>query len=467
MKPHQRCVPDGLQDAVEDLHGAILGAGRRPRIASNNVAIDDARTDTGEYVSGAGPGPAIEGPGFELRPVKPEEHRAYSTLMRRAFGSALPTDEELEAGRAITEYDRTLAFFDGPEMIATAGIFSYEMAVPGGSLACAGVTRVSVLSTYRRRGLLTAMMRRQLDEMHQRGEPLAALYASEAPIYGRFGYGLSTYQASLKIASHSSFASTARPDGRLSMVDAPTALRSFGRVWEEAWQKQPGMLRLNERWIQNQLADLEINRGGASPQYRVLHETEGKPTGLLIYRIKLDWDGLVPNSELRVEWLIATSQKAYAALWRHVLDVDLMAKVTAEMRPVEEPLRFLLADSRQPETRVEDGLWLRLVDVAAALAGRRYGVEGRLILQLRDAFCPWNERQFELVGGPRGAECRAVDGSADLSLDVADLGSLYLGGNRFSSLAAAGRVEEQSLGAIARADLMFAAERAPWCPSHF
>jgi len=342
--------------------------------------------------------------------------------MRRAFGSPLPTDEELAASREITEFDRTLAVFDGPEIVATAGIFSYVMTVPGGALPCGGVTRVSVLSTHRRRGLLTAMMRRQLDDMHERGEPLAALYASEAPIYGRFGYGLATYQAALEIArSHAAFATTVYGRGRLSMADLATAISAFTRVWEDARGNQPGMLALDERWIRTQMADLEVSRAGASPQYRVLYETDGKPSGFAIYRIKMGWDAAGPNGELRLEMLVAATAEAYAALWRHVLDVDLIARVSAEMRPVEEPLRFLLADSRQPKTRVEDGIWLRLVDVAAALKGRRYSVEDRLALRVRDAFCPWNDRQFELVGGPAGAECRSIKGAPDLALDAADL----------------------------------------------
>jgi len=388
--------------------------------------------------------------------------------MRRAFGASLPTDEELAASREITEFDRTLAFFDGPEMVATAGIFSYEMTVPGGRLRCGGVTRVSVLTTHRRRGLLTAMMRRQLDDMHARGEPLAALYASEAPIYGRFGYGLATYQASVEIErSRAAFAKTVPSSGRLSMVDVATAVPAFARVWDRARPHQPGMLGLDERWMRNQLTDLELHREGASPHYRVLYQANDEPSGFAIYRLKLDWDASGPNGTLRLEMLVTATADAYAALWRHLLDVDLMARLTAEMRPADEPLRFLLADSRQPKTRVEDGIWLRLVDVAAALAGRRYAVDSRLALRVRDAFCPWNDRQVELIGGPAGAECRPYEGAPDLALDAADLAALYLGGNRFRTLFEAGRVQELRSGAIARADGMFATDRAPWCPSHF
>ncbi len=388
--------------------------------------------------------------------------------MRRAFGASLPTDEELAIAREITEFDRTLAVFEGKEMVATAGIFSYEMTVPGGMLPCGGVTRVSVVTTHRRRGLLTAMMRRQLDDMHERGEPLAALYASEAPIYGRFGYGLGTYQAAADIdRSHGAFANKFPAGGRLSMVDVPTGVREFTRVWDQARRSQPGMLALDERWMRNQLADLEPLREGASPHYRVLHRTDGNPTGFAIYRLKLDWDASGPNGTLRLEMLVAATAEAYAALWRHVLDVDLMARVTAEMRPVDEPLRFLLADSRQPKTRIEDGVWLRLVDVAAALAGRRYAVDDRLVLRVQDPFCPWNNGQHRLNGGPGGAECKSTSEAPDLGLDAADLAALYLGGNRFRTLFEAGRVEELRPGAVARADAMFATDRAPWCPSHF
>ena len=388
--------------------------------------------------------------------------------MRRAFGAALPTDEELTLSREITEFDRTLAFFDGTDMVATAGIFSYEMTVPGGALPCGGVTRVSVLSTYRRRGLLTAMMRRQLDDMHERGEPLAALYASEAPIYGRFGYGLATYQAAVEIErSRGAFARTVTGGGRLSMVDVPTGVREFSRVWQQARHNQPGMLTFDEHWMRNKLTELEPHREGASPQYRVLHQTDGNPSGFAIYRIKLDWDASGPNGTLRLEMLVAASAEAYAALWRHVLDVDLMGRVSAEMRPVDEPLRFLLADSRQPKTRIEDGVWLRLVDVATALTGRRYAVEGRLALRVRDAFCRWNDGSYELVGGPAGAECKSTSGTGDLELDAADLAAVYLGGNRFRALFEAGRIQELRPGAVARADAMFATDRAPWCPSHF
>lgn len=374
----------------------------------------------------------------------------------------------MRARESVLELDRTLAVFEGGDMVATAGILSFEMTVPGGgSLACGGVTRVSVRSTHRRRGLLTAMMRRQLDDMHERGEPLAALYASEASIYGRFGYGLATYQTELDIdRARGSFATPVATSGALEMVDVPTAVNLFAQVWEKARPNQPGMLSLDQGWWRFLLTDLESRREGASPQYRLIYRTSDGPTGFALYRIKMGWEASVPNGNLRVESLIATNADAYAALWRYVLDVDLISKVSASMRRVDEPLRFLLADLRH-RTTVEDGLWLRLVDVQRALAGRRYAADERLVLRVRDAFCPWNDGHFELNGGPSASQCEACDDDPELELDVADLAAVYLGGNHFRALHEAGRVAELRPGAIARADVMFATDRAPWCPSHF
>lgn len=371
-------------------------------------------------------------------------------------------------GKETLEYDRTLAVFDGRQVVGTAGIFSYEMTVPGGSLPCGGVTRVGVAATHRRRGLLTAMMRSQLDDMHERGEPLAALYASEAPIYGRFGYGLATYQAEIEIQrSRGGFAKPLAATGRVVMVDVPAATDAFTQVWARVHPTQPGMLGLDARWWRNQLADLEIHRQGFSPQYRVVYQAEGEPAGFAIYRIKMEWDPAGPIGTLRLESLIAATAEAYAALWRYVLDVDLIARISAEMRPIDEPLRFLLADLRQPKMRVEDGIWLRLVDVERALAGRRYAVDGRLVLRVHDAFCPWNDGHYELNGGPTNAVCEHCEGNPDLELSAADLAAVYLGGNRFRTLYEAGRIHELRRGALARADAMFATDRAPWCPSHF
>ena len=374
----------------------------------------------------------------------------------------------MERVRAAIELDRTLAAFDEGSVVGTASINSYEMTVPGGSLPAAGVTRVSVLSTHRRRGILTQLMRRQLDGVHERGEPLAALYASEAPIYGRFGYGIASFAADLDIAkSRAEFLRPPQIAGQVRFVDAEQAVNFFMAVWERVRLRQPGMLNPPAREWRAELADPEDHRHGGSAHYRVVYEVDDSPAGFALYRVKDDHHEADFASSLMLELLIAATPDAYEALWRYCLGVDLMARVTASNRPVEEPLPFLLRDARAAKMAVTDGIWLRLVDVRAALQGRSYGAPGRLVLEVADAFCPWNAGRYEIVCGAQGSHCQRTTAPADLELDVDVLAALYLGGNRFSTLQDARRVNERTPGTIARADAMFRADRAPWCPSHF
>ncbi|HYM48992.1 MAG TPA: GNAT family N-acetyltransferase [Candidatus Limnocylindrales bacterium] len=423
-------------------------------------------------MSGVRPGPALSATqtGLELRPIRPEEFEEWVNAMRRTFGAPSITPEGVEVARPITEFDRSLAFFDQGRIVATAGIFSFEMAVPGGrNLPCAGVTRVTVMPTHRRRGLLTAMMRREMEDCQARQEPLAALYASEAVIYGRFGYGVATYDLELEIPrSRSAFRPLPQPGGRMRLVDKDRALPMIQDIWARAQPSQPGMLTHTETWWRHDLMDLEQWREGSSEQYLAVYEDAGgRPQGFAQYRVKLTWTDNQPDGTLTILLLIAATPEAYAAVWRYCLDVDLIAQVKASMRRVDEPVRFLLVDVRAPKAKLWESLWLRLVDVPAALSGRRYARSGSLVLDVRDAFCPWNQRRWKLETSDGTASCTQTREDADLGIDVADLAAIYLGGNRIGTLAQAQRIDERRPGAVALADAMFASERTPWCPTHF
>jgi len=191
------------------------------------------------------------------------------------------------------------------------------------------------------------------------------------------------------------------------------------------------------------------------------------PDGYLVYRTKQDWSQGYANGTADVVEMVTANTDAYGALWRYCFDLDLMTRTTAWLRPVDEPLIHMLAEPRRLRFRIEDGLWLRLVDVPAALAGRRYATEGNVILEVRDSFCPWNEGRYELVGGPDGAHCRSSSAEPDLVLSAADLAAAYLGGVRFDALRQAGRVIENRTGALRRAETMFTWDPAPWCPDMF
>ena len=406
-------------------------------------------------------------PVTEIKPVTGEQLGEFFRTSRRVFGFDPPSDQELELFRPAVELDRTLAVFEGASIVATGVSIPFQLTVPGGALPMAGVATVTVLPTHRRRGLLRALMRRQLNDVRERHEPLAGLYASEAPIYGRFGYGPATHHASLEVQSQVPFAQPLEAPGTLRLVDREEAERIFPAVWDAARPGQPGMVSLSrERW-RLKLADLPSMRQGGTEQYRAVYEEGGQAHGYALYRLHRE----MTDVRLGLVDLIVTTPAAYAALWRYLLDVDLVKRVTAASRPVEEPLAFLLADRRALKLRhpewVFESLWLCLVDVPAALAGRRYAGEDALVLEVLDQFTPAHSGRYRLEGSPAGAACERTQAAPDLVLDAADLAAAYLGGNRFSTLHRAGRVEERTAGALLRADALFASDPPPWCPYFF
>jgi predicted acetyltransferase len=414
---------------------------------------------------------------YQMRPLTLEEWPALVRAFDIAFGGT-STDQEIERYRATFEPDRSLAIFDGERIVATAGALSLELTLPGSvCLPVAGVAYVTVLPTYRRRGLLSQMMRRQLADVRARGEAIAALHASESVIYGRFGYGVATSHMHFEIerqhaqlAQLAQLATALQPEGELCLVEQAEALPSLIALYDELRLRQPGALgRTPTFWETELLAPVTPDSG---VRFFVLYQgASGRVEGAAYYRPQRQWTDNLPQTTVLVEEVLAVTSAARAALWRYLLSLDLVAKVRAVNRPIDEPLRWMLADPRRLRvTALNDDLWLRLIDIPVALAARRYTVVGRLVLAVEDAFLPENTGCYALECGPDGAQCRRGDGTedaADLALGVADLGAAFLGGVRFSTLAAAGRVEERSPGALARADALFAAEAVPYSGTPF
>ena len=409
---------------------------------------------------------------LELRPILDEEYRAWSRTIERAFGFQ-PSDQELEDWRLVFERDRSLAVFDGREVVATTGAVSFDhLTLPGGtSIAAAGVTAVAVRPTHRRRGLLRALMERQLDDIAARGEAVAVLTASESVIYGRFGYGLASTNSWLRFDTAGTEL-VRRPDagGRLRIVEADEAAREIPVVYEAARPRHPGALSRRPRYWQRWFLDREHWRAGASARFYVLHHAaSGTPDGYLAYRAaEGQWGHGLSDGTVIVEELDAVDDEVEAALWQYVLGIDLVRHVRADARPVDEPLRWRLADPRRLQTSsVFDHLWVRVLDVPAALSARRYGTDDRLVLEVRDPFRPANEGRYVIEGGRDGAACRPTGDEPDLALGITELGALYLGGVTATTLARAGRVEERSTGALRAADAFLASSPAPWCCTPF
>jgi predicted acetyltransferase len=394
-----------------------------------------------------------------------------AALMRAVF---LPfgwaaRDEDTTVFAPLVELDRAMAAYDGERVVGTAGAFSMQLSVPGGELPMAGVTMVGVHPTHRRKGLLREMMRRQLDDIRERGEPIAGLWASEAAIYQRFGYGLASFGAQFEVdRSRTAFRRPHGLSGSLRLLSGEEAADLFPAVFEQVRFSRPGIFARSPAWWQAEFVyDPEHHRRGGSPASFVLHETDGAPSGYARYRLYPEWDERGPKSALEVHEAIGVSPAATLDLWRYLFDVDLVTTIRARNLPVDHPLPLVLSEPRRLGWAIADALWLRLVDVAGALERRGWAQDGTLVMQLNDEFCDWNDGRWQLeVDGGR-ASLRASRATPDLELDAGDLGAAYLGGVRMADLVRAGRVVEGRAGAAADADRMLAVPGAPWCPQVF
>ncbi|HYB86075.1 MAG TPA: GNAT family N-acetyltransferase [Streptosporangiaceae bacterium] len=419
---------------------------------------------------------------YPIRPITEDELLPFRSVDEHAFHGGPLSDRQRTRLQARLEYDRTAAAFDGGTIIGTAGAYSFRMRVPGALAAVAGVTLVAVLPSYRRRGVLSSLMRRQLDDLHERGEAVAALFASEAGIYGRFGYGPASWQAAYSLRAGEGRLAPGVPTDeglRLRIAEPESARAELAKVYEAVLDERPGVFARSEAWWDRALADEPEDRDGASPLRCVLAEDAAGPRGYVLFSGRGRWDEetFLPDGTIDLRELFAADPAATAALWGDLLSRDLTSEFRAWLRPVDDPLLHLLADSRRLRTRISEGLWVRLVDVPRALAQRRYASPVDVVIEVTDELCAWNRGRWRLTagnapeaGGPApgaAATCEPATGPADVALPVRALGAAYLGGTRLGPMAAAGLVAELRPGALAPLSAALAWDPAPWCPMMF
>jgi predicted acetyltransferase len=374
--------------------------------------------------------------------------------------------EDLEKERRIFEPDRCHYIADGDGMVGTAGAFSFSMSVPGADLPTAGVTMVGVLPSHRRRGILTQLMTHQLGDVHRRGEPLAALWASEGTIYERFGYAIATLQGGSDIErDRARFRDDPGPVGQTRLLAREDAAKIFDPIYEQVRRQRPGMYSRNEDfWSVHTLADAPHIRRGAGPLFCAVHETSGQPDAYASYRVKHDWTG-VSESQLVVREALGIDARATREIWRFLFGIDLMQRVQARSLPIDHPLYLMLDEPRRLRQTLGDGLWLRVVDLELALQARSFAAADRVVIAIEDPLCPWNSGSWRIDTTGTSTSVTRTEDPAEMTLTPSDLGAVYLGGFSLAQLARAGRVEPSD--AVERMDAMFHTHIAPYCSGTF
>jgi predicted acetyltransferase len=399
---------------------------------------------------------------IDVRVCAPEEVTGALNGIWHYFGGRA-TEENTELLKTILSAERTHAAFDAETIVGGAGAYLFELTVPGGAqVPTAGVMAVGVLPTHRRRGVLSKLMQRQLADAHERGEPLALLYASEGGIYSRFGYGLASLAGSIDLPKEHALLRDDEPIGQVRILDGEEeTLELLPGIYDRVQAETPGMFTRTPEWWQVRRLHQGPGRPGGE-QVRVALELDGALEAYALYRLNFGVRNMVTTTTLEIGEALGTSPRAQAAIWRYLLAIDWVARIEASWLPLDHPLLLWLREPRRLGLTVVEALWVRLVDVGAALAARGLG-EGSVVLDVRDEFCPWNQARWNIHDG----SVDRTTAEADVVLGASELGSVYLGGFTFEQLLRAGRIEEARPGGVERADRLFRTARQPSCPELF
>lgn len=405
--------------------------------------------------------------GVVIAPVPRERAADFVRTMGGAFGFDIEDDERLQRFSDVFEWDRSRGAYDGDQIVGTAGAFSLDLTVPGGTLACAGTTVIAVLPTHRRRGILRSMMDSHLDDVRQRGEAIAGLWASDSAIYGRFGYGSAAQSVQVEVPrQHGGFHRLAPAAAPVRLISAEEAKRLLPPFYEYFRRTTPGFYGRSERWWElRRFRDDPKDRDGATAYRYAVTEADGKPTGYVQYRYKDNWENGHGAGEVRVRELLGSDPSSWAGLWRFVLDHDLTAKVVASERSTRDPLFEMLEGRRRASQKLEDSLWIRIMDVEKALQGRSYSARADVVVEIHDPLDA-SSSVWRLDLSAEGAIVSPSRETADVAMDLEDLGACFLGWSRFTDLARAGRLtgEDDYLLAL---DHAFSWSPVPWCSEVF
>ncbi|MEO6351366.1 MAG: GNAT family N-acetyltransferase [Candidatus Limnocylindrales bacterium] len=404
----------------------------------------------------------------EIKAVPPSDARRWFEAVNLAFAEHIE-EKQWTLDSQIIPGDRILGAYDGDRVVGGGAAFTFQMTVPGGrQVDAAGVTMVGVLPTHRRQGILRQLMTRQLADVRARGEAIAALWASEGSIYQRFGYGLATLNGTVDIErDRAALRKSVEPRGTVELLTADEARPHLEAVYDLVRARTPGFYVRSDKWWDVWIADPEFRRRDMSRKFHAVHFRDGRAVAYCVYRIKNDWQPSGPANTLMITEIAAIDADATAEMWRYAFGVDLMTRIRSRLGPAEHPLLLMVTEPRRLSVRLSDGVWVRIVDVKAALEGRGYAADGSLVIDVADDFMPEVAGRWRVTASGGAASVEETTDAPDLRLDVTDLGAVYLGGITFARLASAGRTEELSVGARATAERMFVSDVPPWCPEVF
>ena len=396
----------------------------------------------------------------------PELHRVLGDV----FGSN-PTVDAMARFDRFSEPQRLRAAFDGDRIVGTLGTYSLQLTVPGSQISAGGTSIVTVLPTHRRQGIFRRLMMNHLEDVRDQNELVAMLWASEFSIYGRFGFGLATDQMDIELDKRDlQFRDLPPARGSLEFVDQRTALSVWPSIHDQACDKRPGMFRRWPGWWEYRvLADPENYRGGGTEHKRVLYVRDDKPCGYVLYRLYRQTQSIVRERSLtlHVIELIGIDHEAELALWRYLFSIDLVDVIRSERQPIDIKLLWWLQNQRAVNRRIEDGLWVRVVNVPAALAARIYARPGHVRFSIADELFPSNSGSYHLCIDEAGtATVDRTSEPTDVEISPPALGAIYLGGRSVRDLAAVG-LASGPFDQLSQIDAAFSWYPAPWCQEVF
>ena len=422
---------------------------------------------------------------FEIRSAKNNEHDSFVKAGSIAFGeNPSGISQESDWGLNGRDFQRTVCAFDGTEMIGVSYVFDHQIRIPGTSVSSAGLAGVGVMPTHRRKGALNGIMRKIIDGAKERGDVLATLWASEASIYGRYGFSIGAFHDSFTLhRAYSRLNSDLDPKGHVDFIEISTAKDLLPSVHNKVFHVRNGVIRRDEYlwdlWVQK-YKKLEPK----TKTFLVGYSSDEKIEGYALYSLESRdlqnpgsepryIGGLLESSDpeeehrMNIIEMMSTNDEAYLALWKFLLGVDRVNSYRASKRPVDDPLIWLLEHPDMMRKSLTSMHWVRIIDVVSALDARKYFTEDNLVIQIYDDFCPWNQLRILLEVGNDGSNVSISTRSPDISLSTKEIASIFLGGVKLRTLAINGRVQENKSGAIERLDSMFATSQAPWCPEGF